>query len=468
MASRPPLRTSGLRTLLAASAALCAAVTAAPASPSPTTPSQETAARERAAAREGASGAASAPDRAGARGTPDGADAPTGGAHEGSGAVRAATGAPAGRARPGAGPDISGPCAIAPEPNGWVGVGPYDGRHLRPQGTHRATLVMADFPDLPAVSDAAARSSFFTDYALDHLRQSSYGGYRQVMEPTADWVRMPQPWTAYGVGRGTSAAVMQRYVQDAVDAALAAGTDFAGTDLVFVVADSNVPADPMVSQAHTFTSLSAGGRTLRAAALVFGRKGDSAAWQRGNFVHEAHHLFGLPDLYNTRNGASVEFAGAWDPMSLADRSDLLGWHKWKYGWLDGPQVACVGPGTARHLLKPIGSPDGASIAVVRTGPATALVAEARTRVGLDRRICTEGVLLYTVDSSVPTGRGPVRVVDAAPGSRGGAACGGGRDSAETAELADAPFQPGSRHRVAGVTVEVLARSADGYSVRISS
>ncbi|WP_461030743.1 metallopeptidase domain-containing protein, partial [Streptomyces sparsus] len=322
-------------------------------------------------------------------------------------------------ARPTAGAGISGPCAIAAEPDGWVGVGPYDGRHLKPEGRRKATLVMVDFPDIPARTAAAERASFFTDYAADHLRQSSYGRYEQVMEPTATWVRMPRPWSDYGVARGTSAAVMERYVQDAIDAAVARNTDFSATDLVFVVADSNVPAGPMVSQAHTFPSLTADGSTLRAAALVFGRDRDNPAWQRGNFVHEAHHLFGLPDLYNTANGASVEFAGAWDTMSVAGRSDLMGWHKWKFGWLGDGEVSCAPAGTSRHLLKPIGSADGASIAVVKTGPATAVVAEARTRRGLDRRICTEGVLLYTVDSSVRTGRGPVRVADALPGSAGG-------------------------------------------------
>ncbi|WP_340562233.1 hypothetical protein [Streptomyces sp. GSL17-111] len=28
----------------------------------------------------------------------------------------------------------------------------------------------------------------------------------------------------------------------------------------------------------------------------------------------------------TERGASTEFVGAWDPMSVAARSDLLGWH----------------------------------------------------------------------------------------------------------------------------------------------
>ncbi|UGY90864.1 peptidase M6 [Streptomyces gobiensis] len=350
--------------------------------------------------------------------------------------------------------DITGRCAIAPEPRGWVGVGPYEGRYIKPEGQKKATMIMVDFPDIPARTPVAQRASFFADYSDDYLRQASYGKYQLRTEPTQEWIRLPLRWRAYGIDRGVSAAVMRRYVQDAITAAMARGTDFGSTDLVYVVADDNVPASPMVSQAHTFTGLMAGDREISAAALAFGRASDNPDWQRGNFVHEANHLYGLPDLYNAHNGASVEFAGAWDTMSMAGKSDLFGWHKWKLGWLTDDQVACVKKGTSEHELKAIGSPDGANIAVVKTGEFTAIVAEVRTKSGLDTGICSEGVLLYSVDSRVRTGQGPIRVVDATPNSGGGTECSRWRPS-ELAELWDAPFQPGARHRFgSGLTIEV--------------
>ncbi|MBW1599346.1 peptidase M6 [Streptomyces sp. JJ38] len=363
--------------------------------------------------------------------------------------------------------DITGPCAIAPEPRGWVGEGPYTGRHLQPLGEQTATVLMVDFPDIPARSAAAERAAFFTDPAADFLARSSYGRYRPRFAPTDGWVRMPRPWSAYGIGRRVPTATMKRYVQDAVDAAQGRGTGFAETDLLLVVADDNVPASPAVSQARTFAELDVGGRSVTAAALVFGREQDGADWQRGNFTHETLHLFGLPDLYNAARGASVEFAGAWDPMSVAARSDLLGWHKWKFGWLRDADVGCL-PDGGTWLLRPVGSAEGGSIAVVRTGESTALVAEARTRTGPDSGICTEGVLLYTVDSSVRTGHGPVRVLDATPGSGGGSRCGAWRPPA-LAELWDAPVLPGGSHQhgADGVTVTVETRTEDGYRVRIS-
>jgi M6 family metalloprotease-like protein len=361
--------------------------------------------------------------------------------------------------------DVSGPCAVA-RGEGFS-EGPRNPEYLDPRGDRRATMIMVDFPDVPATGRAAKRAAFFADSGTRHLDRASYGRYRLRLTPTRDWVRMPRTWSSYGVARGISSEVMRRYVQDAIDAARAGGTDFRGSDFVYVVADENVPAPPTVSQANIFDGLRAGSRPLRGAALVFGRAADSPTWQRGNFVHEAHHLYGLPDLYNVRNGASVEFAGGWDTMSMAGISDLIGWHKWKYGWITDDQVACAERGTTAHTLRPIGSADGANIAVVKTGPTRAVVAEVRTRTGLDARICTEGVLVYTVDSAVETGRGPVRVVDSRPDSGGGTAC-ADRSPDALAELGDAPLGVGDHHTFAdGVRVAVTGRSGSAYQVRLT-
>lgn len=365
-------------------------------------------------------------------------------------------------------PGMTGPCAV--ERGTGFDEGPAADPFVHPHGRKKATMVMADFPDRPAVTAAAERARFFSEFGTGYARRASYGRYRLSIEPTDQWVRMPHSWPSYAIARGNPDRTARSYVRDAITAAQRQqGTDFSSTDLVVVVADDNIPAQPTVSQANLFTGLRANGRELPAAALVFGQRQDAALWQRGNFVHEVNHLYGLPDLYNVANAASVEYAGGWDTMSMAGLSDLLGWHKWKLGWLRPDEVDCVtGNGRSHHTLRPVGSPDGARITAVRTGKHSAVVAEARTRRGLDRNVCTEGVLLYTVHSGIPTGQGPVRIADAHPHSGGGAHC-SGQSPAELAELSDAPFQPGQVHTFpGGVRIAVTGTTPDGsYRIQVT-
>lgn len=99
-------------------------------------------------------------------------------------------------------------------------------------------------------------------------------------------------------------------------------------------------------------------------------------------------------------------------------------------------------------------------------PHTALVAEARTRALLDPTVCRPGILIYRVATRVPSGRGPLRIVDATPHSGG---C--YRDNKYVdPELTDATFQPGDTYtdRTTGAAVTVLTENPDGtYRVRVT-
>ncbi|KAK7950952.1 uncharacterized protein PG986_006680 [Apiospora aurea] len=72
-------------------------------------------------------------------------------------------------------------------------------------------------------------------------------------------------------------------------------------------------------------------------------------------------------------------------------------------------------GSTTHVLSPLEKkaegPDSTQAAVVATSGTTLLVAEARTQNGVDDMLCGPGVLLYTVDTNMPSGHGPVRVVN---------------------------------------------------------
>jgi hypothetical protein len=164
-------------------------------------------------------------------------------------------------------------------------------------------------------------------------------------------------------------------------------------------------------------------------------------------------------------GGSV---GHWDIMSedWGANNDLLGWHKWKLGWLGSEQISCAAmPGTSDHTLEPLAAPGGPKLAFVPLSGQSGYAVEVRTAEGNDEAVCRPGVLIYKVSSDVDTGRGPVSVEDSTQDSGGCT-----RRPNVHAELSDAAFQPGETFtdRTNGIRIAVLEKDADGhYRIRIT-
>src|ERR1700749_4293517 len=125
---------------------------------------------------------------------------------------------------------------------------------------------------------------------------------------------------------------------------------------------------------------------------------------------------GLPDLYPLDNSGlpTTYWVGGWDIMGLISGTapDLFAWHKWKLSWIDDNQVRCIAdPGISRHLITPLEKPGGVKMVTVRLNGTAALAIELRTKRGLDRESCSEGLLVYTIKTAGPSGSGPIRVID---------------------------------------------------------
>ena len=146
---------------------------------------------------------------------------------------------------------------------------------------------------------------------------------------------------------------------------------------------------------------------------------------------------------------------------------FLAWEKWKLGWLDPSQLTCLTtPGEVTATITPLERPGGLKAVVIPTGPSSAYVIEARKKIGQDARLCEEGVLIYSVDASVRSGYGPVRVRAAQRDTNGDLLnqCG---------PLYNAPFDNAKgevshfEDNAAGLTVQGLASGANGYRVKVT-
>ncbi|MFI6083890.1 M6 family metalloprotease domain-containing protein [Streptomyces sp. NPDC051217] len=368
------------------------------------------------------------------------------------------------------------PCRIASAVGVQMSEGvPTPAGYSRSTGTVRALNLMVDFSDAQGSGSAADRLAEFFPQTSRWFRTSSYGrlDYRPEA-PLKDWLRMPLPFADYGIERGAPYEPgYRRLVQDIVREA-DPEVDFSEYDLVNVLVTPN--AGPSALDTVLSVTFSGNGEAPKAdgvplanTSFVYSRQDDgSGSYARTGYrvlPHENGHVFGLPDLYTLDGGGAV---GHWDIMSedWGANNDLLGWHKWKLGWLDNEQISCASaPGRSEHDLTPLATEGGHKLAFVPLSEDSGYAIEVRTRAGNDEAVCKPGVLIYRVESDVDTGRGPVTVSDSEERSGGCT-----RRPNVHAELSDAPYGPGEtfRDREGGVSVAVVGKAgADGYRVRIS-
>jgi M6 family metalloprotease-like protein len=325
--------------------------------------------------------------------------------------------------------------------------------NLKSRGTLRAAVIFVDFSDAPGSEAPSALVERWLEPGQQWLRTTSYGRFAIELQPMTGWVRMPRTAASYGfTAVDLTYETHRTYITDAI-AAADPTFDFSQTDIVYVVAaeTDQIPESPTFRGVPgTFV---VDGREL-GPAVTFGR--DAYTYGRTILPHETGHMLGLPDLY-AFNGAQHRFVGTWDLMgNVFKATDLFAWHRLKLRWLDAAQVVCAPRDRSTTVaLRPLGAKGGRKAVFVRTGSTTGMLVENRQRVGNDRSICDRGALVYTVDSSIDSGYGPVKVV------RGSAAgCGFGPRS-------DAPLHAGESVSVRGVRVAVAESRRRNITVRVT-
>ena len=373
-------------------------------------------------------------------------------------------------------PPTARPCALRAVPGTAMSEGfPERVRHgpdaeFAPStGRLRALTLFVDFPDAKAPYAARQRYAEFFPAVRQWYARASYGRLDYRPTPVLRWIRMPRPFSAYGIGRGYGWDAHTRMMRDLLRVA-DRGIDFRGYDIVNILVTPNAgpPADEAVLSV-TWTGASAAttdeGAHLNRVSLIYGH--DQSGFRV--LAHENGHTFGLPDLYAADDFQRTDrLSGQWDTMSLdwGLQGDLLAWHKWRLGWLSDRQIHCdARPGTRTYALRPVEVPGGPKAVVVPLTPTKAYVLELRQRLGDDKDACRQGVLAYRVRTDVDSGQGPVTVADAHPHTT---AC--DFSSGSFNSLNDAPFRPGQHFTdpVDGFGFVVLGPDASGaWKVRVT-
>jgi M6 family metalloprotease-like protein len=362
--------------------------------------------------------------------------------------------------------DAAEPCKLPiADGRGDVAIGgwPRATERLRATGEVVATVIMVDFPDAPAIvspEDAFAKIAP-SDGIFDDV---SYGRLDYRLEPVMTWYRMSQPSTAYAP-LTSSFDRHREYIAEAV--ALAdADVDFSSTESLIVLA--NPDAKGLGEAGPAFTPISADeGIAVDGTVLMNGATSahDLNHWGAIWLNHEVTHTLGLPDLYAFDGPEAFPYTGEFGYMGLsnldANSPGLFAWERWVLGWIDDDQVSCLASPPSvpvSTVLSPLGTAGGSKAVMVALGPTSVVVAEARTATGLDAGIRKEGVLVYTVDSSVESGFGPVRVFPADPAD----------PAVGFTTFFEAPRAVGESVEVEGVRVTVVSRDGDGFRIELSA
>lgn len=340
---------------------------------------------------------------------------------------------------------------------------------LRPSGTIRALIMFVDFPDVQSSRTTQQLYDLIVPRAVTWMTQVSNGKVTLVPSAVHQFFRMPKNASAYGAADGFTFNEHKAYITDALNAG-DASIDYSQYDAYYIVSapTAQIPLSPTFVP-FPGTGITVDGKEVRHV-VTFGNDVlvNADGYPAWIMAHETGHLFGLPDLYQFGLGYPNlhQWVGSWDIMGWIQLGPSFNvWHQWKLLWLNDTQVNCVGNGQVEETLQPssIGG-TGLRALIVPVSETKALVAEVRTQTGLDSKLCDHGLLLYSVDSSVATGQGPIRVINGG-GSTPNSACG---------LLADATFRPEAGKLStytdpgSGVAFTILARTGDNYTVRVNN
>jgi len=282
----------------------------------------------------------------------------------------------------------------------------------RPPRELRVIGVLAGFPDRPLARRPAHFARVIARFA-DYWREVSSGRLRILPTLAEAVVTLPGARRSY-VGRPDTLA------RDALAALAATGQEppaLAAADVPVVFfagpgresfSGNEETDDPWSNYIALAPPAHAGERTFDEACVIAERERRPFR-PFGVLCHEFGHLLGLPELY-APGGAAQEGIGVWGLMGQgawlargARPPHPCAWSKLRLGWVDAETVEQTTRGVSLPLVER--SPQVLRIPAAPAHPEEYYLIENRARVGADRALPGEGLLVWHVDERALAFRG---------------------------------------------------------------
>jgi len=329
-------------------------------------------------------------------------------------------------------------------------------------GKARVAVLFVDFPDAQAPYSTQQEAEGSLPYMEEYLEAASYGKLDVEVIPLHKWLRTEHSYTRYIGTASTDFWPEIDITEEAVR--LAEPTfDFTGVDALMVVRPSSLffganAGGNVMTEEESILETSRIGTGLRSEP-----ENEPVPWGLTG-AHEIAHNLGLLDMYAYHAaiphpppgsdetyvhfvvglmGLRVTFPVTDDPRlhftevhpdgtytapdTLFEANEMLSWSRWQLGWLNPDQIRCLaGLETETTVtISPVASPTNhPAMIAIPISDTKALVIESRRKLGYDanfeehleqgiRRVRTplpgEGILVYTVDATIPTGHLPFHI-----------------------------------------------------------
>ena len=335
---------------------------------------------------------------------------------------------------------------------GW----PRISDRLPSTGNVRVAVLFVDFHDSVATANPETLFNIQKESA-EIFNAVSYGRMTYDFVPLFKWIRMPNNYGSYGFSRGNLTFEKHKHYIQSVIALAETEFDFSDIDSVVVLANPKTPFD----YGPAFCANSSGAVMGTSHKIFNGVTSGTDGWASEGWwlTHESGHTLGLVDLYAFETGPTLDtfrFTGDFGVMGKSFTDHLapepLAWERWQLGWLDDDQIVPLHIYPTTVSLTPIESSGGIKAAIIPLSATKGIVIESRHALGYDQALTREGVLVYTIDTAIDSGYGPIVVQGGASG-----------DLTKVSAL----LRKNESITVLGYQILVTDQSASGETVRIS-
>ena len=324
-----------------------------------------------------------------------------------------------------------------PAGTGYLGF-PTPSERLSTSKNIKAAIIGVDFSDLQSKTPSPKTDyEYITKPITKWYSDLSGGKMKFNWSFNAKYVRMGQKLSFYNIGgsnagTGRNTVRADEFIRQAI--ALAdKNFDFKNIDVVVIAPPPNTTGDqvtnggayPMtIGDGYKFS----GGEILNATIINVQEISSKpyAPWFGAlGIAHELGHLTGLTDLYDTswsqskeKYEAQFKYMGIFSYMNFAGSNGNAilptSWEQWQVGWMKDSQIHCVKNlvSSTHEIMNLENTANGVKAVVVPVSTTKALVIESRRKNGYDSTMpsSAEGALVYTIDTLLSSGNGPMRVV----------------------------------------------------------